>query len=81
VQYLGADSRLQVELGRGVRLAVTVPSATWNDADVGTAVDVAWPRAAVFAVVDDDEPEPDSLTNSDMNTFDNHEGERSNENQ
>jgi putative spermidine/putrescine transport system ATP-binding protein len=83
VQYLGADSRVHVELDQGVRLAVTVPSATWNEADVGTAVDVAWPRAAAFAIVDDDEPEPepDSLTNSDMNTFDNHEGEHSNENQ
>jgi putative spermidine/putrescine transport system ATP-binding protein len=86
VQYLGADSRVHVELERGVRLAVTVASATWSDDDVGTAVDVAWPRAAAFAVVDDDPPDPDGETsdvptNPPTNTLVNNEGEHSNENQ
>ncbi len=58
VQYLGADSRVHVELERGGRLAVTVASATWSDDDVGTTVDVAWPPAAAFAVIDDDPAEP-----------------------
>jgi putative spermidine/putrescine transport system ATP-binding protein len=62
VQYLGADSRVQVELDSGGRLAVTVPSAMWNDADVGTAVSVAWPRAASFAIVDDEPPEAEDDT-------------------
>ncbi len=86
VQYLGADSRVHVELERGVRLAVTVASATWSDDDVGTAVDVAWPRAAAFAVIDDDPAEPASdtsvlPTSTSTNTFVNNEGEHSNENQ
>ncbi len=67
VQYLGADSRVQVELDSGGRLAVTVPSATWNDADVGTAVSVAWPRAASFAIVVDEPPEAEDDT-SDLPT-------------
>ncbi|TFH17033.1 MAG: ABC transporter ATP-binding protein, partial [Acidimicrobiales bacterium] len=33
VQYLGADSRVHVELEQGVRVAVTVASQTWTDAD------------------------------------------------
>ena len=80
VQYLGADSRVHVELERGVRLAVTVASATWSDDDVGTAVDVAWPRSAAFAVIDDDgEPAGDSAdlaTSTPTNTFVNNEGEK-----
>jgi putative spermidine/putrescine transport system ATP-binding protein len=93
VQYLGADSRVQVELDLGGRLAVTVPSATWNDADVGTTVSVAWPRAASFAIVVDEPPEPpepddDTSDHPDSTpittsatTFVNNEGETSNENQ
>ena len=53
VQYLGADSRVHVELDQGVRIAVTVASQTWTDADKGTSVMVAWPREDALAVVHD----------------------------
>ena len=57
VQYLGADSRVHVELEQGVRVAVTVASQTWTDADAGSSVTVAWPRSDALTVVDDDPPE------------------------
>ena len=53
VQYLGADSRVHVALDHGARLAVTVPSGTAADHLAGTAVSVAWPRHATFAVQPD----------------------------
>jgi len=56
VQYLGADSRVHVELEQGVRVAVTVASQTWTDSDAGSSVTVAWPRADALAVVVDDDP-------------------------
>ena len=52
VQYLGADSRVHVQLDDGLRLAVAASSDTVSESQTGVTVDVAWPRDAAFVVVD-----------------------------
>ena len=73
VQYLGADSRVHVELETGVRLAVTVPSGNWSDADTGSAVRIAWAHDAALAVIDGDTRLDTTTATNRTNTKENHE--------
>jgi len=56
VQYLGAESRVRVEIegaaGSRRHLLVSVPSDGLADVAIGGRVRLAWPRAAAFAVAD-----------------------------
>ncbi len=54
IQYLGADSRVHVQLDGGVGLAVTVSSERARDIDVGATLTLSWTHAAAQPVVYDD---------------------------
>ncbi len=58
VQYLGAESRVRVELDVGGRLVASVPSEGSPSRQVGERVCLTWPRSAAFAVIDVSHDEP-----------------------
>jgi putative spermidine/putrescine transport system ATP-binding protein len=52
VQYLGAESRVRVDLADGAHLLANVPSDGLVGVAVGSDVRMAWPRTAAFAVAE-----------------------------
>ncbi len=52
VQYLGAESRVRVDLADGAHLLANVPSDGLDGVAVGSDARMAWPRTAAFAVAE-----------------------------
>ena len=52
VQYLGAESRVRVDLADGAHLLANVPSDGLVGVAVGSDARMAWPRTAAFAVAE-----------------------------
>ena len=52
IQYLGADSRVSIDLDAGCRIIATWPSTGFEGTQIGAAIRVGWPREAAFAVAD-----------------------------
>ncbi|MGB8858179.1 MAG: ABC transporter ATP-binding protein [Ilumatobacteraceae bacterium] len=57
VQYLGADSRIRVDLPDGAHLLASVPSDGLVGAVIGGPIRLAWSRFAAYTVADTDIPE------------------------
>ncbi|MDO8364892.1 MAG: TOBE domain-containing protein, partial [Actinomycetota bacterium] len=60
LQYLGADSRIRVDLVDGSHLLASVPSDGLVGVAIGGPVRLAWSRYAAFAVADTTNTEADT---------------------
>jgi putative spermidine/putrescine transport system ATP-binding protein len=52
IQYMGADCRLRVDVGRGHHLLASVPSDGLAGVTIGGPVRLSWPRSAALPVAD-----------------------------
>ena len=64
VQYLGADSRIRVDLPDGAHLLASVPSDGLVGVAIGGPIRLAWSRFAAFAVADTRSPDPGESANT-----------------